>query len=133
MLASTVQFSTYDQTPATRPHPTQHPPQGAAGGMRCRPALQRSNRPPPADGARSLRTQQRAYDPAPTPTPLHTPHQGRAVLGAGGKPAAELVSVPPSSTTPETRSPPEMTGHRVLSAALDHHSTCGGQCSLERR
>src|SRR3954452_273868 len=29
MLASTVQFSTYDQTPATRPHRTQHTPRGS--------------------------------------------------------------------------------------------------------
>ena len=45
-------------------------------------------------------------------TPFHTrrpPHgRGRIVLGAGGEPAAELVSVPPSSTTPDTRGPPEM-------------------------
>src|SRR5215211_747105 len=39
MLASTVQFSTYDQTPATRPHQP-GPPRGHSG-MRCRPALQR--------------------------------------------------------------------------------------------
>src|SRR3954453_4808817 len=29
MLASTVQFSTSNQPPATRPHQTRHPPQGA--------------------------------------------------------------------------------------------------------
>jgi hypothetical protein len=52
--------------------------------------------------ARSLRTQQRAYDPEPPTAPFHAPPRG-AVLGAGRTPAAELVSVPPSSTTQTTR------------------------------
>src|SRR3712207_9188672 len=40
-------------------------------------------------------------------------------LGAGSRPAAELVSVPPSSTTPAPRGPSQMTAHPVLGAALD--------------
>jgi hypothetical protein len=40
MLASTVQFSTYDQTPVTRPHQPR-PTHRCDSGMRCRPALTR--------------------------------------------------------------------------------------------
>ena len=61
MLASTVQFSTYNQTPVTRPHQTCHPHRGHSG-MRCRPALTKIA-DTPEGMARSLRTQQRAYDP----------------------------------------------------------------------
>src|SRR3954451_20792110 len=79
MLASTVQFSTYDQTPVTRPHQTSTP-HGEHSGMRCRPALQRSTASV-TRGARSLRTQQRAYEPDPhPPRAFHTPKG--AVLAA---------------------------------------------------
>src|SRR3954463_1492200 len=66
MLASTVQFSTYDQTPATRPRRTHNP--ARRGGTRCRPALHEINGCPlPQDPTACLR-------PAPTPTtPFHTP------------------------------------------------------------
>ena len=40
MLASTVQLSTYDQTPVTRPHQPR-PTHRCDSGMRCRPALTR--------------------------------------------------------------------------------------------
>ena len=73
--------------------------------------------------ARSLRTQQRAYDPTSPHHPgPHGPPKGTAVLGAAAKLPAELVSVPPSSTTPTTRGPPESGNHHVLGAALDHHT-----------
>jgi hypothetical protein len=66
MLASTVQFSTYDQTPVTRPRRPHNP--AGRGGTRNRPAL------PEATVARSLRTQQRAYEPDPSPPhAFHTP------------------------------------------------------------
>ena len=42
----------------------------------------------------------------PAPTPFHAPPEGTAVLGARNSRPAELVSVPPSSTTPHTRRPP---------------------------
>src|SRR3954449_4312410 len=66
MLASTVQFSTYDQTPATRPRRTHNP--ARRGGTRCRPALHEINGCPlPQDPTACLR-------PAPTPTtPFYTP------------------------------------------------------------
>ncbi len=105
MLASTVQFSTTNQTPAPPPHQTQTPHTGPSG-MRRRPALTKTTTPPPPRSsrhtdqprtqgttARSLRTQQRAYDHPTPPTPLHTtppakgpeghPHGHVVVLGAG--------------------------------------------------
>ena len=62
--------------------------------------------PTPTGAARSLRTQQRAYDPGYSPRPGSSQPRRAAVLRAGGKPAAELVSVPPSSTTQASRAPP---------------------------
>ena len=76
MLASTVQFSTYDQTPPTRPRRTRAPPQGRHGGTRTGGPCRRKT------VTRSLRTQQRAYEPDPPHhSALHAPPQGR-VLGA---------------------------------------------------
>jgi hypothetical protein len=111
MLASTVQFSTNNQTPPpapARPHTTH------AGGTRTRRPRTRQPTPAPhprhtakPEGitARSLRTQQRAYNPDTATTPIHTPPQERST-GSRPQPAAELVSVPPSSTTPDTPRPP---------------------------
>ena len=76
MLASTVQFSTYDQTPVTRPHPTRDP-HGDNGGMRCRPALTRDTRLPALSGPNSVPTNRtRPRHPVPHAT------RGDAVLGA---------------------------------------------------
>src|SRR5215211_6471499 len=82
-------------------------------------------------GVRSLRTQQRAYHPRPA-RPRSTPgrHPRRTPPGSTGgrhEPAAELVSVPPSSTTPHAR-PAPVAGHRIgdVGAALDHRTPCGG-------
>ena len=132
MLASTVQFSTYDQTPTRLHRLTRTSPQGQRRYDR-RSAPTQEQRPHPVPRAvRSLRTQQRAYDPVlrairvPHATEV-TPYWDRP------RPAAELVSVPPSSTTPDARGPSRLTGRRDLGAALDHHNVCGGQCSLERR
>src|SRR3954453_3190085 len=102
MLASTVQFSTYNQTPATRPHQTQHAPRDTwRYEIQTGPDTRSQNTP--AGMARSLRTQQRAYDPAPrrlrsTPTKVSSTR-------SRPQPAAELVSVPPSSTTPHALRP----------------------------
>src|SRR6476661_589819 len=81
MLASTVQFSTYNQTPATRPHRTQPTPRGH-WRYEMQTGPDREETTPRFPGARSLRTQQRAYDrPTPT-TPFPTHPEGHAVLGA---------------------------------------------------
>ena len=74
MLASTVQFSTYDQTPITRPHqPRTLPREAQRYEMQTGPA--ETTEPPVPRAARSLRTQQRAYDqtlPPPAAFPTRT-------------------------------------------------------------
>ena len=62
-------------------------------------------------------TTQHSRDSGPRP-----PRSEDLVCSTGSRqqPAAELVSVPPSSTTPEACGPSRVTGHRVLGAALDH-------------
>jgi hypothetical protein len=96
--------------PATAPAPT--PP----GTKRCaiRRTRTETTHPTPGShraGVRSLRTQQRAYDRPPTTTTFPTrTRAGRT--SSGHRQPAELVSVPPSSTTPDTR-PGTPAGHRV--------------------
>jgi hypothetical protein len=114
MLASTVQFSTYDRPPPRTAPPDPHPRPDAAVRDRDGPA--RDNRPP----ARSLRTQQRAHDPAPPPTPVHAPRRGCSTESRR-QPAAELVSVPPSSTSQAPGTPPPAGTHHRPGMALDRH------------
>jgi hypothetical protein len=133
MLASTVQFSTYNQTPATRPRRTQHAPQGnwwyemQTGPEQKDQQVHPANRmsPLPQDPTACLRT-------GPPPPPRSPRPRGDAVLAAMTMPA-ELVSVPPSSTTPEARGPSRWRNRHVLGAALDRPHEEDGQCSLERR
>ncbi len=76
MLASTVQFSTTNQTPVTRPHQT---PTARTRTQR----YEEQTGPDTKKRFHSLRTQQRAYEPdhrTPSSGP-HTP-QRDAVLGA---------------------------------------------------
>src|SRR3954471_23406262 len=111
MLASTVQFSTTNQSPSARPHQTPtRPLAGTSTVERCeiRRAPDRDNRPlPRREPARRgpLPQDPTACLPPPdcTPARFHAlPQEGRT--GGRRQPAAELVSVPPSSTTPTTRS-----------------------------
>src|SRR5437868_1674534 len=132
MLASTVQFSTYNQTPVTRPHPT-HAPHREHSGMRYRPALNRDQRPPPATHTRTWPAPSGPNSVPTTSHPIPTAFPARPRTGrtSGDHQApAELVSVPPSSTTPETCGPSRLTDRPVLGAALDHQHEAGGQCSL---
>ena len=74
MLASTVQFSTYDQTPVTRPHQTHDLPQETQryedADRPCRdPRTPPQGRPVPS-GPNSVPTNR-----SPTPTPFHTPRK----------------------------------------------------------
>ena len=80
MLASTVQFSTYDQTPTTQPRQPRTPHEGPVVRDQAGPDM--SQQPSPTNqGARSLRTQQRAYEPTTHHHP--DPHAPKdAVLGA---------------------------------------------------
>jgi hypothetical protein len=115
MLASTVQFSTNKQPPA----PTPPPDPGNTRAVRqtnrpCReeaPAPTRGRGPLPQDPTACLRPRTR-------PRPASTHPGGRSTRGRQIKPAAELVSVPPSSTTQTPRGPPLMTGHLRSGMAL---------------
>ena len=97
MLASTVQFSTYDQTPPTRPRQTPHPPQGARRYEK-QDGPDREN-DHPVRVARSLRTQQRAYD-------HRTPHRPRS------------TPTPKGRRTRSRQQPAGRTGQR---STLEHH------------
>ena len=82
MLASTVQFSTYDQTPPTPPRRT-HPPRRAVVVREQESPVREETPNPVTRAARSLRTQQRAYAPdTDIQTTVHTHPEGHAVLGA---------------------------------------------------
>src|SRR3954447_8201360 len=115
MLASTVQFSTTNQSPSARPHQTPtRPLAGTSTVERCeiRRAPDRDNRPlPRREPARRgpLPQDPTACLPPPHPRgPLPRPPAGGPYWGPV-KPAAELVSVPPSSTPPTAFArPPEM-------------------------
>src|SRR3954453_9629675 len=103
MLASTVQFSTYDQTPATRPHQT-HPVHGRGQRYERQTGPDMSEQATPPQGrVRSLRTQQRAYDP---------PHRDR------------LRSTPPRPKTSGPYWEPATAGGRTgQRSTLEHHPT----------
>src|SRR5688572_9628765 len=140
MLASTVQFSTtHRPPPGTAPaNPTATGSTSATttGGTGTRTAptheLTTPTRTLRPGRARSLRTQQRAYAPRP-PRPRSTPAHRAGRTGSRQRSAAELVSVPPSSTVSNTRDHPVVGGHHGPSTALDHQHQAGGQRSLERR
>jgi hypothetical protein len=135
MLASTVQFSTNDQPPPTPPHQTLEPPQGRSGMRRGRPWHE--GRPTPHrrtsdQAARSFRTQQRAYNhPTPSPAPFHTPtNEGRTRHRQ--QPAAELVSVPPSSTIQTTRDTPKAEAPSRSGMALHRQAELAGELLLRK-
>ena len=107
MLASTVQFSTYDQSPpaTTPPNPT-HPQVVQRYEIQMAPTEAtdpaETGRPFPQDPTACLQ-------PAPTPpTPFHTPpsEERRRRTRSSDELPAELVSVPPSSTTQATSAHP---------------------------
>ena len=82
MLASTVQFSTNNQTPPTTPPPDPPPPRGRRRYEKQDGPEPRQHTRPHQGAARSLRTQQRAYDRPTAATPFHATPAGAAVLGA---------------------------------------------------
>jgi hypothetical protein len=106
MLASTVQFSTYNRPPTPPPPPNPAPTGGTSGTRTGRP---RHKKPPPARQPRAGPLPQdptACLRPPPPPIPFPTHPKARRT-GDRQTPAAELVSVPPSSTTPNTRGPPD--------------------------
>ncbi len=72
--------------------------------------------------ARSLRTQQRAYDPRTIDDSVPHAIRRRRRTRSRLQPAAERVSVPPSSTVPDTRGHPVVGDRHGPSTALDHHT-----------
>jgi hypothetical protein len=97
MLASTVQFSTNNQE-SRPPDPARPDTPTGAPTVRDQTGPARTTNPPHR-AVRSLRTQQRAYGPATHHHPV--PHAtGVTPYWEQQQLPAELVSVPPSSTTP---------------------------------
>src|SRR5687767_1652645 len=124
MLASTVQFSTYDQTPATRPRRPRSAPRGDRWYEMQTGPEPRSQHPtglPPPDGPLP-QDPTACLRPGPAPELRSTHPLGGCRTGSPRREPAELVSVPPSSTTPGSCDPPEMVDRPVLGAALDHHT-----------
>src|SRR3954471_24187377 len=73
MLASTVQFSTYDRCPTPPRRRPAHPHGGSGGTTEDRPRNEAAAPTRYPGRARSLRTQQRAYDRATPDHPRSTP------------------------------------------------------------
>jgi hypothetical protein len=133
MLASTVQFSTYDQSPpADRPRRTptrvrmeryedpEAPEPESTDHRRGRPAPSGPNSvptttPPP---------------PAPFPTP---PQAGSAVLGAGDSRRPNWSAFHPRAPPQTPADHHDLAVRPGLGAALHHPGNPGGECSLERR
>ena len=126
MLASTVEFSTTNPRPPAQPHQPTHPCDGLRSrrpGQRRTPDPHRvppTGRPVPS-GPNSV--------PTTDPTPHHVPRSDKKSRTSSGTIVpAELVSVPPSSTTPDTR-PGTLTGHQIL----DRARLCTHQHTADRR
>jgi hypothetical protein len=108
MLASTVQFSTYDQTPTRLHRLTRTSPQGQRRYDR-RSAPTQEQRPHPVPRAvRSLRTQQRAYDP---------------VLRA--------IRVPHATEVTPYWGPTEAGGRTGQCSTLEHHPRCARPVEID--
>ena len=132
MLASTVQFSTYDRSLPSRPRRPRGLPREARRYENRRAPTEEPTSTRFPGRARSLRTQQRAYNQPPISTTF--PARPRTGRTSGDYQApAELVSVPPSSTTPHARRHPDTGTDHGVGAALHHPNASGGECSLERR
>ena len=115
------------------------PPHRADGGTRCRQALTQEQRPRPPEAhappgrIRSLRTQQRAYEPV-TTTRLRSTHTPRGMQY--WEPATRAGRTGQRSTLEHhpTHSPAPGNGHRSrCERGSGPPDESGGQCSLERR
>ena len=152
MLASTVQFSTYNRPPSgTAPaNPTPRAP--PTGGTQTSGWYEdpdgpdtRQPTPPtartrmhPARGVRSLRTQQRAYDHQPPTTPLHTPPQGGRRTGGSTGYRPNWSAFHPRAPPHTLRRHPRLGTDHDVGAALDTPADDPqvgqeAKCSLERR
>src|SRR4051794_26966116 len=136
MLASTVQFSTYGQSLHIPHRQTPAQPGGTTSmehSQKKQPRPPAGGRPVPS-GPNSVPTTRPSAPPRSTP-PHPKGHTG-CTSGDHRQPA-ELVSVPPSSSTTNTRDPPQLAGLHGRRVALDRppgtNPDMTGQCSLERR
>ena len=130
-----VHCAVLNQQPDTAhtPPPDPHPPQGRRRYEK-QDGPDRDNSHAPTGAARSLRTQQRAYEPAHPRRPRSThPRRGRRT-GSRQQPAGRTGQR--STLEHHPRHPPatrDWATDHGLGAALDHQHEAGGQCSLERR
>jgi hypothetical protein len=111
---------------SSQPTTSHHPdgptrPGPPTGGRRC----ETRDGPARRSVVRSLRTQQRAYDQPPPPATFHAGPKTGSTSGTCGEAPAELVSVPPSSTTQTTRGGPEVIHRSRAGMALDRHPAGG--------
>src|SRR4051812_45885214 len=140
-----VHCAVLNQQPATtphRPHPTRPPPPGGQTSRRCetRDGPDEETSPPggrlaptPPTGSAPPGPNSVPTNPPPAARPPHPAPEGTtAVLANRPRPASELVSVPPSSTTPDTRGHPSMGDRPGLGAALHHQHTAGGDVLLRK-
>ena len=134
MLASTVQFSTYDQPPVTRPHQPR-PTHEWRRRYEMQTGPEQKQRFPAPSGPNSVPT-------TTTPAPPRSPHRTRtprrrhahdAVLGAAPGCRPNWSAFHPRAPPHTLREHPRLDARPGAGAALDHHNQCGGQCSLERR
>ena len=119
MLASTVQFSTYDQTPITRPRRTQHAPQDTRWyEMQTGPDREETTpRPVPrADGPLSQDPTACLRPRAPR-DPCSTRHRSDAVLGTDRSRRPNWSAFHPRAP-PHTLRPAPADGHRVPAGCL---------------
>jgi hypothetical protein len=100
MLASTVQFSTYNQTPPIRPRRTREPPQGTRRYEKQEGPDTKQRLPAPS-GPNSVPTTPHPRRPRSTPT------QARAVLGAGGSRRPNWSAFHPRAPPQKLAAPPD--------------------------
>ena len=113
---------------------TSHPPHDPARHIRERMPVRDTGRPCPKDQRSPAPSGPNSVPTTRDPISTTFPARPRTSRTSGDYQApAELVSVPPSSTTPDTRGPSRMTNRPDPGAALDHFHEESGQCSLERR
>ncbi len=143
MLASTVQFSKYGQDHAVDSPRTQNPPEGRACG---RPVQRRPMNPLTSrathnnQGARSLRTQQCAEKPTPSPTTtFHAPTREAVLARPVPRPttrcqrSTQLSNHPGNLARRATSGPGAGPGQPPPPPTTRAGVTAAARCSLERR
>ena len=101
--------------------------------MQTGPDMRRNDHPRETPGCPLSQDPTACLRPIPT-APDSGPRPPREVRSTGSPPRepAELVSVPPSSTTPDACGPSRLTGHRDLGAALHHPPKGSGEVLLRK-